>query len=83
MFYFNKNEIWTLQKAASLMMCLYRKQRFLFNGDYYQEQIKLLGVYGLEIMGMAGKLMVVESVQMCTNKALDLGLTHSCAITEI
>lgn len=52
MFHFNKNEIWTLQKPVSLMMCLHRRQQFLFNGDYYQEQIKLPEVYGLEIMGI-------------------------------
>lgn len=34
MFHFNKNEIWTPQKAAPLMTCLHRKRQFLFNGDY-------------------------------------------------
>lgn len=51
MFHFNTNGIWTLQKPAPLMTCLHRKRQFLFNGDYQREQIKLPGVYGLEIMG--------------------------------
>lgn len=55
-FHFNKNEIWTPQKPASLMTCLHRKRQFLFNGDYYWEQIKLPGPYELEIMGKEKKL---------------------------
>lgn len=37
------------------MTCLHRERQFLVNGDYYREQIKLPGVYGLEIMGKGEK----------------------------
>lgn len=43
------------RKPASLMTCLHRERQFLVNGDYYREQIKLPGVYGLEIMGKGEK----------------------------
>lgn len=41
------------------MTCLHRERQFLVNGDYYREQIKLPGVYGLEIMGTGKKVMVL------------------------
>lgn len=65
MFHFNKNEIWTPQKAASLMTCLHRKRQFLFNGDYQREEIKLLRVHGLGIMGR--KLLRVCKSGMATH----------------
>lgn len=44
------------------MTCLHRERQFLVNGDYYREQIKLPGVYGLEIMGTGKKVMVLVCV---------------------
>jgi hypothetical protein len=41
------------------MTCLHRERQFLVNGDYYREQIKLPGVYGLEIMGKGEKKVMV------------------------
>ena len=45
------------------MTCLHRERQFLVNGDYYREQIKLPRVYGLEIMGKGGKVMVLVCVE--------------------
>lgn len=76
MFHFNKNEIWTLQKPASLMTCLHRKRQFLFNGDYYREQIKLPGVYGLEIMGIEKSY----GFTLCVCLTLDVSVCKSVSV---